>query len=354
MNSISASPPSAAAPSSAPRKSTYIHALDGVRAASILLVLMGHALPLGPKDWMMNSVAARSGMALFFCLSGYLIVSILYKKPQVGPFLAKRVMRIVPALFAYLAVLTLFFGLPLKSFVLNMAFLSNYLVDGLAGGPVGHLWSLCVEMHFYIAVSIAVLIAGRRALWLVFPAAFIITGFRIEAEAVANINTHLRVDEILVGGCLALISMHWGDHLRRILRPKPIALATLLVFGTLFALSAHNSSGALVYFRAYFSMAVVGIIMHCQLTRLLRVLEGRIARYIAKISYALYIWHPLMLFGWFNAGTTFERYIFKRPISFVLMWIAAHISTIYWESYWQKAVRRWLGETTPSHPSPSS
>ncbi len=320
----------------------YVLCLDGVRAASILFVLASHTLPLGPKAWEMNEVAGRVGMALFFCLSGYLITSMLYRKPQVGPFLAKRVMRIVPALALYLAVLFALFGLPLQSLLLNLAFVSNYAVAGLGGGPVGHLWSLCVEMHFYLAISLAVLLLGRRAVWLVFPGALVVTGFKIDAGSISNINTHLRVDEILVGGWLALISVHHGERLRRWLAAPALAGGLVALLFVLLLVPGPDHGGAIVYRRSYIAMALIGAIMHCNLRPLLMVLESRPAQHIARISYALYIWHMLMVSGWMNEGSTLERYGVKRPISWALTWGAAYISTTYWESYWQTRVRQWL------------
>lgn len=130
---------SARTPAQAGSALAYVPCLDGVRAASILLVLLAHTAPLGPKPWLFNAMAGRMGMALFFCLSGYLIVSMLYRNPDVPAFIAKRVMRIVPALFLYLTVLLVFFDFPLRSYFLNLVFVSNYAVSGLGGGPVGHL-----------------------------------------------------------------------------------------------------------------------------------------------------------------------------------------------------------------------
>lgn len=320
----------------------HVLSLDGVRAASILLVLLAHTAPLGPKPWLFNAMAGRMGMALFFCLSGYLIVSMLYRNPDVPSFVAKRVMRIVPALFIYLTVLLIFFDLPLKSWLLNMAFVSNYAVSALGTGPVSHLWSLCVEMHFYLAISVAVLIGGARAVWLVFPAALVITGLRIDAGIVSNINTHLRADEILAGGWLALIAYYHGARLRALFASSILAGTSIALLWVLFMVSSHDYGGALVYLRPYLAMALVGVIMHCRLRALLDILESRIARYIARISYALYIWHPLMVFGAMNTGSTLERYLLKRPVSWALSWAAAHLSTFYWEAYWQRRVRQWL------------
>lgn len=322
--------------------SGYVLCLDGVRAASILLVLLAHTAPLGPKAWSLNEMAGRMGMALFFCLSGFLIVSMLWRDQNIPAFLAKRIMRIVPALFLYLTVLLLFFDLPIRSWLLNMLFVSNYMVEGLGGGPVGHLWSLSVEMHFYLAISLVVLVGGRSALWLVLPAALLVTALRIDLGIISNINTHLRVDEILVGGWLALASLHYGDRLRAVLVRPVLAIGLILLLTALFMISSHDQGGIVTAFRPYLAMALVGVIMHCRLRPLLSVLESRPARYIARISYALYIWHPLMIFGAMNAGSTMERYLLKRPVSWTLTWAVAHVSTIYWEAYWQRLVRVWL------------
>lgn len=334
------------APESESHKSArfgYILCLDGVRAASILLVILAHTAPLGPKSWVLNMTAARMGMALFFCLSGFLITSILYRKPDVLPFIVKRVMRIFPALFIYLTVLLIFFDLPLKAYLLNLSFTSNYLVEGLIPRQTSHLWSLCVEIHFYLAIGLVVLLLGRRGVWLVFPAALLITALRIDAGVNSNINTHLRVDEILVGGWLALISLHKGDQLRRILAAPLVATLTITMLTVLFVISSHDYGGPLPYVRPYIAMALIGAIMHCSLRPLLDILESRPAQYIAKISYALYIWHPLMVYGWMDQGSTAQRYLLKRPVSWALTWVAAHLSTTYWESFWQKKVRQWLG-----------
>jgi peptidoglycan/LPS O-acetylase OafA/YrhL len=77
-------------------------------------------------------------------------------------------------------------------------------------------------------------------------------------------------------------------------------------------------------------------------TLLTKILESGPMRYIATISYALYIVHPVTFQGWFNEGGVFERYLLKRPISFAMTFAAAHLSTFYWERYWTQAARNWV------------
>src|SRR5664280_494896 len=75
--------------------------LDGLRAISILLVLSGHLLPIGPKFLELNETAATMGMSLFFALSGFLIATLLLHNPDVVEFAAKRLGRILPLAYAY-------------------------------------------------------------------------------------------------------------------------------------------------------------------------------------------------------------------------------------------------------------
>lgn len=316
----------------------WMPALDGVRAASILLVLAAHTLPLGPKSLSLNAAAGKMGMSLFFCLSGFLITKFLMEGQPLGVFALRRVSRIVPAAALYILVLFAFFGLPEVALWTNLLFVSNYVHAGLSGGPVGHFWSLCVEMHFYLAICLAVAIAGRRALYAIPVAALAVTLIRVDAGAYVNIKTHLRVDEILSGGCMALVVGHRAALERLFAFVRSYAAVLLPVVGALWFASSHELGGPLNYLRPYFAAMLVFVLAFGEIGWIVRLLSTRVLGYIAETSYALYIWHPLMVFGFMNQGTTWERYLLKRPVSFLLTWLAAHLSTFGVE----KPISRWI------------
>jgi peptidoglycan/LPS O-acetylase OafA/YrhL len=73
-----------------------------------------------------------------------------------------------------------------------------------------------------------------------------------------------------------------------------------------------------------------------------KILSSHFLRYIAAISYALYVIHPLTVQGWMNTGGTLDRYLLKRPLSFIATFAAAHVSTFYWEQFWQRLGRDWI------------
>lgn len=319
----------------------HIAELDGLRAFSILLVLAAHMLPLGPKFLELNAAAAAMGMSLFFCLSGFLITRFLYSTQSVAVFLWRRMARIFPLLFVYSLIVALVLAGRWDAFAAINLFVLNYRDSAFVPG-VGHLWSLGVEMHFYLASALLVGLLGRRAFWFIPLGLVAVFLARYDAEAFVNIRTHLRVDEILAGAGLALIWLNpdhpasrWGIGLVR----RGFWPILLLWF-----LSSHNATGAFMLLRPYFAMALVGCLIFEAEGCRRHLCRSRPLRYIADISYALYIWHPLTYLGWMNEGSILERYLLKRPASFALTFLLAHFSTFYFE----KPIVRWVkARTTP-------
>lgn len=305
---------------------TRVPALDGLRALSILLVLAAHMLPLGPKILRGNETAGAMGMALFFALSGFLITSNLLSGQTVRDFFVRRLARIVPLAYAYLVFVFLILTFDPLRFFGNLLFIENY-VHWLMGDYTGHFWSLCVEVHFYIAIGLVVLCFGQRGLWLIIPACFLITGIRISEGALINIKTHLRVDEILAGAIVALV-YHRG------LLKLTTSQWTVSVAIVALAVASSPLSGWLQYGRPYFSATVLATSIVLIPSLLKVILISRPARYVAEISYALYVVHPITVHGWMNEGGLLERYLIKRPISFALSFIIAHISTFHYERFW--------------------
>lgn len=319
--------------------------LDGWRAISILAVLAAHMLPLGPSRWGLNGSAGVFGMAVFFTLSGFLIVSILQRDTDTGRFLVRRVARIVPLAWVALALSLPLQGATAATWAANFLFTANLPPFRLAPWST-HFWSLCVEMQFYAAIALTVLVAGRRGLWLVPVAALAVTGLRVVTGTEVSIVTWLRVDEILAGGTLALV-VH-GDPAGRavtMLRRLPfwpVAIAAVL--------SAWPGLAGLGYARPYLVAATVGITIMRPVGGLSRLLESRPAAYVAKISYALYIIHHFTLFGWLGSGDRLVKYA-KRPLCFAITFALAHLSTFHFENRfiaWSHRVRRRPSASAPS------
>lgn len=318
-------------------KGGHLPILDGWRAISILLVMGCHMLPLGPSMLRLNECAGPAGMSLFFTLSGFLICHALWKNPDVISFFVRRIARIMPLA---LVASTAFLVIQSKSasfYVPHWLLYTNYDHRHITK-ITSHFWSLCVEMHFYLFIGVLVALTGRRGMALIPILALGVTGLRIACGETINIMTHLRVDEILTGVTLALVWLGELGVAGRLLRAAMLQVPTV-VWILLFAASCHPLSGPLQFLRPYLGTAVVG-------ATLLRpalhdgILAARPLKYIAGVSYALYVIHPASMYGWLGSGNDLEKYL-KRPICLAITFALAHLSTSTFEQRFTD-LARWL------------
>ncbi len=147
--------------------------LDMMRAIAILWVMFFHfrfiCVPaplteMARRGWM--------GVDLFFVLTGYLIGSQLLRPyisgetPSPGGFYLRRSFRVLPA---FLAVLALYLVWPsfreergLSPTWQFVTFTENLRIDYFHDQAFSHVWSLCVEEHFYLLLPILVLVMMRK------------------------------------------------------------------------------------------------------------------------------------------------------------------------------------------------
>jgi peptidoglycan/LPS O-acetylase OafA/YrhL len=230
--------------------------LDTLRALAIVSVIIFHlqwrlpdALrPIGRFGWM--------GVDLFFVLSGYLIGSQLLKPVRDGrsvsmlQFYRKRAFRILPV---YLVVLALYVFWPawreepgMSPLWQFLTFTENFFVDYSRNQAFSHVWSLCVEEHFYLLLPLIVLFMSRKAgAWktVAFLTFFVVLGLGIRSYVFFHIlhpldsdhfathyieaiyyPTYTRLDGLLAGVTLALVKLFrpawwaaWGRHANYIL-----------------------------------------------------------------------------------------------------------------------------------------
>lgn len=323
-----------------------LQVLDGWRGISILLVLGCHMLPLGPKAWRLNECAGLMGMSIFFTLSGFLITRSLLKSPRASTFLIRRFARIIPLAWLATVLYLTMQGSSAEHYLNTLLFTVNYEMEYLT--PLtSPFWSLCVEVHFYLTVALLVMILGARGLLVLPVLGLVITAIRIRQGATAGIETHLRVDEILAGAALALIwsgalGGRLGSWISWVLMRCPLMLVAVAFFA-----SSHSAGGYLMYIRPYLGAATVGVTLY-SLGRTHPILSSRSLRYIAEISYALYVIHPVTRFGWLSSGDYIERNL-KRPICFALTFVLAHLSTFHFERpciALGKRISRWWERAT--------
>lgn len=157
----------------------FIPALEGLRAFAALGVLVTHvAFQTGSTSWpVLGRGLGRLDMAVavFFALSGALLwrpraeaARGLGAEPRLRTYLRSRVVRILPVYWAVvIAVLVLLpeAGTGWKLWLANLTLTQVFVPYGLTGG-LTQMWSLSVEMTFYLLLPIlAVALARLRTSW---------------------------------------------------------------------------------------------------------------------------------------------------------------------------------------------
>ena len=306
-------------------KSRNIPSLDGMRAISILLVIVAHAsqyfsrwirIPFFPY-----LLFAHTGVLVFFVISGFLITSLLLRElnstGSIGlkRFYVRRAFRIFPAYYLYLAIilaleLTGLLHTPVRALFVATVYGSDYFL-GAGGGyaSVQHLWSLSVEEQFYLLWPATLLFLGKRRainftvfLILISPLSRVITYFFLAPQHRAMVGRmfHSSIDTIMFGCLLALL---WGsDGFNRFLRTWMTAWS---LAGALIALFLLDPILSLRYRGGYdlsIGTTIDGVsicIIVLYVVRRPQTLPGRILnlppmRHIGVISYSLYLWQNVL------------------------------------------------------------
>src|SRR5438067_6736963 len=138
--------------------------LDGLRAVSIALVLVGHLA--GSRGFLSFDTIAKAGdlgnlgVRTFFVISGFLITGLLAAEREksgrvdLTAFYFRRALRIFPAFFVFLAAVVLlsrigFAELDRRDFLQAVTYTFNYR-GASSNFSLKHLWSLAVEEQFYL------------------------------------------------------------------------------------------------------------------------------------------------------------------------------------------------------------
>lgn len=329
----------------------HLGVLDGWRGLSILFVLAAHLLPLGPHAWLLNYSIGIVGMAVFFNLSGFLITAHLLKDQQIRSFLVKRFCRVLPLAWLYLAIALVWSAAPWSTWLSHFLFYANLPPKDLLG-MTEHLWSLCVEVQFYVGVALLVLLLRRPGLWLLPVLALGFTLLRWWYGVQASSISYFRIDEILAGCILALLYHHpgqFGLNCRRWLGLVPQwPLLLLLVY------SSMPQGGGLNFLRPYLAAMLIGATIVAPETLLARMLSARFLIFCASISYALYVIHPILAYTWLGDTDLHMKYL-KRPLFFAVLFLLAYVSTRYYESWFiaqgRKLSARWSRSQRPPEAS---
>jgi peptidoglycan/LPS O-acetylase OafA/YrhL len=207
--------------------------VDGVRAVAVAGVVITHVL-----FKQLGGVTAQLGVGvdIFFLVSGFLLYRPFFaaqleggRGPRLRDYARRRLLRILPAYWAALLLLSVYPGLkasPLSADgLVQFAFLQNLSSDTAFDGIVVS-WSLCVEMAFYLALPL-----------------YALAMHRLGARRSARSRIRLEYGVLLAIGAFGLawqlvIYTHWGF----VLAAWSVLPASLMYFAAGMALAVASAS----------------------------------------------------------------------------------------------------------------
>jgi peptidoglycan/LPS O-acetylase OafA/YrhL len=334
-----------------------IPSLDGLRALSIILVLLAHGSWYSPRiqnnpvfDFVVGDGA--HGVAVFFVISGYLITSLLLREVRktgtisLKRFYFRRTMRIFPPFYVFMAVMGLFWAIHWipehwPSFLAATTYTWAYY-PGAHGYYIHHTWSLSIEEQFYLLWPLSVLIWYRRQK-LIAVSVLLILGMPVLRLAIYFVLPSLRgheyfmiygwVDTIMVGCLLALLQNQprWEAWHRRYINgwTAAVMVVTAFLFSPWFpTILPRKPSGVftLAIGPTITALCIGGILVYVVEntdTIAAKILNNKVIRHVGVISYSLYLWQeiftarqlPLLPWGFVYAFAVAELsfWVVERP-----------------------------------------
>lgn len=282
----------------------YIPSLDGLRAVSILLVLLFHTNTI-----LWTSLNGWVGVEIFFVISGFLITTLLIREEakfgrvSLAAFYVRRSCRIFPLYYAALAayvVLYLVLGFRTDGGALKSAlpyyltYFNDFTHWAKNGTPFQQSWSLGVEEKFYLvwpALAFALWWSRRRGRLLLALAAALVV---LPLWALGASGHYAPYSNIMVG-CALAVALHnrrLYDRLIRFSRSRLHLLAIAAAVGAV-AISGQVPNVGRIVLPFFVAWAMVGFVT--QQSPLCRLLDSRPMVYVGQRAYGIYLVHLLVL-----------------------------------------------------------
>jgi peptidoglycan/LPS O-acetylase OafA/YrhL len=311
-------------------KMGYQPALDGLRAISVIAVILYHA----NISWLPGGFL---GVEVFFVVSGFLITSLMIEerltngRVDLRNFWIRRARRLLPALL----VMLLAVALSVATFATDSApdfrrdvipsllYVSNWWQIWFVESPyfaasdlpvLRHLWSLAVEEQWYLVWPVAFVLLARLPRRIAATFVFLLGAIGAVATALLwlpdsasrtnflYLSTPTRASGLLLGAALAL----WWQRTDSVRRWLTVLLdiggVVLLGVIAVAAATVHVSDRSL-YQGWLASTSVISVLLIVVAVRpsgsvLKKLLGLSLLAAIGRRSYGLYLWHwPFFVFG---------------------------------------------------------
>ena len=362
---------------------SFLPAVEGMRACAAMGVVVTHvAFQTGHSSGVGGRLFGRFDLAVavFFALSGFLLwrghaaaARGIGPRPRTGHYLRSRVVRIMPAyVVAVVVILSL---LPdadhasLTVWLANLTLTQIYVPLTLTGG-LTQMWSLSVEVSFYLALPVLALLARRVPVAARVPAIAALAALSWAwgwvpvhtGSGITPLNWPPAFFSWFAAGMLLAEWSHtpigFPHRLarRRLVMAVIAALAYLvaasplagregLVPGSATQFAVKTAAGALVAF------ALVAPLVLDRPDTPHRLLGTAVMVTLGRWSYGLFVWHLAALAMVFPVLGTFPftgRMPAVLTLTLIFGWAIAAVSYALVESPPREALRRWENRQRPA------
>jgi peptidoglycan/LPS O-acetylase OafA/YrhL len=350
-------------------KPIHLSGLNGIRAIAALAVVFNHvtwALPdFGLDRYVLGKLPAglakgmslgNFGVSIFFGLSGFLITFLLLEEKKLGEinirhFYLRRILRIWPLYYAYfaLSVITLIaYNLPFETtFLVYYIFLLPNVLFILHGGVqlIGHYWSIGVEEQFYAfwpwiinkskSILFVTITTCVSLVILKCAAHYYDLQWRNGEASWAYLIFHVtRFQCMLIGAIGAIL---YFDKNKTFLRLTDNYVSQAISWTAVFLAAVDRFHISSVLDNEIFSLVTVVIIVG-QVRKSHRIVNLELLpfEYLGRISYGIYVIHPIVIFYLsrvipVNDDAKFASYLLVYSSVFVATVVIAHFSYHFFE-----------------------
>ena len=288
--------------------------LNTVRLLAALSIIVGHGvqhLQIWLPPWCIWLVSYFRGVPIFFVLSGFLIWESLSRN-DLKQYAKKRFLRIYPELWAAvvlgLAVLLVLYHQPVSWLQLGAfavcqgSFLQFWTPDCLrgygCGTPNGALWTIGLQIQFYVAAWFVYKRLGNQKWWhwlaVVLTAVLVSALLPMSASLLPEIGYKLLGQTLLPYGWLFLLGCLLAKYSREVLPwLKQLWPVLLLAAAVVKLLGTDVSAGYDLLHSIFLAIGLIGFAYGMPRTNI-----------PVDISYGMYIYHMIVINAMIALGFT--------------------------------------------------
>jgi len=342
--------------------------LHGARGLAALMVVFSHIGISGITDKFFVEIpqylsvikyillSGQYGVEIFFMISGYLITASIIRHKSVSSFLVDRIIRLYPVFLPallFVFILGPFAGYAyfqdfswfqwLYHFIMNLLFIPGVIPIKAA---LVVAWSLSYEAVFYLAMSYFKYFKRNKKAQVIFLIFAVLPFLFLLPRAIF----------FIIG-----VAIYYGENNGIKLRSLNLFFLNFVAFFcVLFFIQFHEDIGVLVVewqvillrgisaiFGYLIFVEIVNQTLHARL-----LLQWRWVQFLGTISYSLYIWHTLILFGTkrifgnsFAVFGSYSSFILFSITTLLLSILVSYISYVVFEVRVVRNIKNYINAT---------